>query len=84
MAKLEQNPKAWEEGFQAGETHKLKCPYPAGTTEAWSWQSGHVEGDAKRQGYSYSRGTLEPKDEADREALRENHKRRAHQHPPHQ
>ena len=84
MAKLEQNPKAWEEGFQAGEARKTKCPYPAGTTEAWSWCSGRVEGDAKRQGYSYSRGTLGPKDDADRAALKGTHTRHAHQHPPHQ
>ncbi len=32
------------------------CPYPPGSTEAFSWCSGFIEGDAKRQGYSYSRG----------------------------
>jgi hypothetical protein len=53
---IEQNPKAWDEGFKAGEERKPRCPYPAGSREAWSWQSGQVEGDAKRQGYSYSRG----------------------------
>ena len=55
------DPKAWEEGFSAGESRvriPLRCPYPAGTTQAWSWHSGYVEGDAKRQGYSYSRGEL--------------------------
>jgi hypothetical protein len=54
-------PKAWEEGFSAGENTAripLRCPYPAGTTQAWSRHSGYVEGDAKRQGYSYSRGAL--------------------------
>jgi hypothetical protein len=58
---LKHDPKAWEEGFRAGENKvriPLRCPYPAGTTEAWSWHSGYVEGDAKRQGYSYSRGAL--------------------------
>jgi hypothetical protein len=58
---LKHDPKAWEEGFSAGENRvriPLRCPYPAGTTQAWSWHSGHVEGDAKRQGYSYSRGAL--------------------------
>ena len=58
---LKHDPKAWEEGFSAGESRAripLRCPYPAGTTQAWSWHSGHVEGDAKRQGYSYSRGAL--------------------------
>jgi hypothetical protein len=55
---LKHDPKAWEEGFSAGENTAripLRCPYPAGTTQAWSWHSGYVEGDAKRQGYSYSR-----------------------------
>ena len=57
---LKHDPKAWEEGFEAGESARLpvRCPYPAGTTQAWSWHSGFVEGDAKRQGYSYSRGAL--------------------------
>jgi hypothetical protein len=58
---LKHDPKAWEEGFSAGESRVRippRCPYPAGTTQAWSWHSGHVEGDAKRQGYSYSRGAL--------------------------
>jgi hypothetical protein len=58
---LKHDPKAWEEGFSAGESgvrNLLRCPYSAGTTQAWSWHSGHVEGDAKRQGYSYSRGAL--------------------------
>lgn len=58
---LKHDPKAWEEGFSAGENSGRilpRCPYPAGTTQAWSWHSGHVEGDAKRQGYSYSRGAL--------------------------
>jgi hypothetical protein len=58
---LKHDPKAWEEGFKAGESRvriPLRCPYPAGTTQAWSWHSGHVEGDAKREGYSYSRGAF--------------------------
>ena len=58
---LKHDPKAWEEGFSAGESgvrNPLRCPYPAVTTQAWSWHSGYVEGGAKRQGYSYSRGAL--------------------------
>ena len=78
---LRHSPEAWEEGFQAGEGKQSKCPYPAGSTEAWSWWSGRVEGDAKRQGYSYSRGTVGPKDEADREALRETKSRRDNRGP---
>lgn len=58
---LRHDPKAWEDGFRAGEGSArilVHCPYPAGTTAAWSWHSGYIEGDAKRQGYSYSRGAL--------------------------
>jgi ribosome modulation factor len=52
--------RVWLEGFTAGEAGRLasRCPYAAATTEAWSWHSGWIEGDAKRQGYSYSRGTF--------------------------
>ena len=51
---------AWQEGFDGGEAGRpmSRCPYRAATTEAWSWHSGWIEGDAKRQGFSYSRGTL--------------------------
>lgn len=62
MMALEQDPKAWQEGFEAGERNQQprRCPYPAGSREAWSWHSGLIEGDAKRQGYSYSKGALPP------------------------
>jgi hypothetical protein len=53
---MEQDPKAWEEGFKAGEERKTRCPYPKGSREVWSWSSSWVEGGAKRQGFSYSRG----------------------------
>jgi nucleoid-associated protein YgaU len=53
-ATLEQDPKTWAEGFRAGEERKSKCPYPAGSREAWSWSSGRIEGEAKREGFSYS------------------------------
>lgn len=58
---LKHDAKAWEEGFKAGESRvriPMRCPYPGGTTQAWSWHSGHFEGDAKRQGYSNSPGAL--------------------------
>lgn len=58
---LKHDPKAWEEGFRAGESRAripVRCPYPTGTPQAWSWHSGHIEGDAKRQGYGHSRGAL--------------------------
>ena len=32
-----------DEGLQAGKSHILKCPYPAGTVEATTWQSGWDE-----------------------------------------
>jgi hypothetical protein len=52
------DPKAWDEGFAAGEKRKSECPYPVGSFEAYSWYSGQIEGDAKRQGFfSYSRGS---------------------------
>ena len=50
-------PQVWDEGFTAGEKGKSECPYPAASREAYSWYSGQIEGDAKRQGFSYSRGS---------------------------
>jgi hypothetical protein len=38
---------AWQEGFRAAEEGKASCPYPARSREAWSWQSGFVEGIAR-------------------------------------
>lgn len=60
MKTLELDPEAWEAGFTAGETGEAssRCPYPATGLEALSWHSGFIEGDAKRQGYGYSRGVL--------------------------
>jgi ribosome modulation factor len=54
--KLTMDPKAWEEGFEAGEagTPHGACPYLAGTTESWSWFSGYIEGKAKRDGYDHT------------------------------
>jgi hypothetical protein len=47
-----QDPQAWEAGFKAGEQGiPGRSPYPVGSREDWSWHSGHVEGDAKRQGF---------------------------------
>ncbi len=58
---------AWDEGFSAGEisgawkiaigaSPHIPCPYPPGSIEGFSWCSGFIEGDAKAQGFSYSRG----------------------------
>ena len=52
--------KSWDEGFRAGETWNPRTepkphnPYPVKSAESYSWLSGWIEGDAKRQGYSYS------------------------------
>lgn len=48
---LKQDPAAWRRGFDAG-AGKLQrhCPYQAGSTGAWSWASGFVEGQAKYDG----------------------------------
>jgi hypothetical protein len=43
---LKMDQAAWKEGFRAGEEGKASCPYPAHSREAWSWQSGFVEGIA--------------------------------------
>jgi hypothetical protein len=48
-AMIGQDPKAWAEGFRAGEEGESRCPYPAGSLEAFAWHSGHVEGAAKRK-----------------------------------
>jgi len=56
MKPLTQDPKAWAEGFAAGETGKRNCPYPAGSREAWSWWSRWIEGEAKREGFEYGGG----------------------------
>lgn len=36
----------WNEGYQAGKVGQADCPYQVGTTAAWSWSSGYVEGRA--------------------------------------
>jgi len=56
---LRHDSKAWDKGFKAGETSPIAhCPYYPLSLQAWSWHSGFIEGDAKRRGYSYSRGAL--------------------------
>jgi hypothetical protein len=48
---IELDPKAWDEGFQAGAQGQPACPYRAGTAEAFAWRSGYIEGAAgKREG----------------------------------
>lgn len=49
------DPDAWRAGFVAGETGRAMTPCPA-SLDAFSYFSGWIEGDAKRQGYEYSTG----------------------------
>lgn len=44
---------AWRAGFEAGETGRAMTPCSA-NLDAFSYFSGWIEGDAKRQGYRYS------------------------------
>lgn len=46
---------AWRAGFEAGEAGRAMTPCPA-SLDAFSYFSGWIEGDAKRQGYDYSAG----------------------------
>jgi ribosome modulation factor len=47
---LSQDACSWDEGYAAGLSgmRSSLCPYPAGTTESWSWVSGYIEGKAVR------------------------------------
>ena len=38
--------KSWLEGVHSGQSGTANCPYKVGTTDAWSWSSGYVEGRA--------------------------------------
>lgn len=53
---------AWNQGFWDGEEGKPRhsCPYPAGSTEAWSWSSGYIEGKAACHGYAATRPVPRP------------------------
>lgn len=46
---VKQDAEAWKEGFQASEAGKMpaRCPYAAGSREAWSWYSGYIEGERR-------------------------------------
>ena len=47
---LRQSARCWQEGYRAGRpgASVVDCPYPAGTSESWSWSSGYIEGKAAR------------------------------------
>lgn len=47
------DPEAWRAGLQAGETGRAMTPCPA-SLDAFSYFSGWIEGDAKRQSYEYN------------------------------
>lgn len=49
------DPAAWRAGFEAGENGRAMTPCPA-KLDSFSYFSGWIEGDAKRQGYDYSAG----------------------------
>ena len=46
-----QDPQCWLEGYRAGRLglRNSSGPYAPGTTEAWSWISGYIEGKATRR-----------------------------------
>jgi hypothetical protein len=54
MPALEMPKEAWEAGFRSGKEKPAfdRCPYPAGSREAWAWSSGRVEGKAEAEGYT--------------------------------
>jgi len=76
--RLAQDENAWTRGFEDGELGLplRACPYDIGSTESWSWSSGHLEGKAARNGYAVIRPApkqqeeLAPGAEADAVPLR--------------
>jgi len=42
------NREAWQEGFESGAWER--CPYPAGTVDAWSWRQGRNEAQEASEG----------------------------------
>ena len=50
MARLEQDEAAYRAGYAAGLAGDGRpCPYPEGSLEGWSWSSGVIAGQAKRE-----------------------------------
>jgi hypothetical protein len=54
-AKVRIDLSAWRAGFDAGEAGRSMAPCPR-NLDPFSYFSGWIEGDAKRQGFEYSRG----------------------------
>ena len=50
--------KEWIIGFQDGATGR----WPEVQPDGYSYHSGYIEGQAKRQGHEYSLGALKPED----------------------
>lgn len=42
----------WHEGFKAGFLFGSRCPYPAGSAEAETWEAGWAVAVSKREGMS--------------------------------
>jgi ribosome modulation factor len=63
MARLELDEAAYRAGYAAGLADDgRKCPYPASSLGSWSWSSGLIEGQAKReQGFRPPRLLDDPK-----------------------
>ncbi len=53
MTRLELDETAYRAGYAVGLAGKHQpCPYPAASRQSWSWSSGLIEGQAKRdQGF---------------------------------
>jgi hypothetical protein len=47
---VKQDPEVWKEGFRASEAGRRpgRCPYSAGSIEAWSWFSGYIEAERRK------------------------------------
>lgn len=52
----------WQSGFDMGAAGKPSRP-GAEVRDQLAWFSGWIEGDAKRQGFQYSKGTTKRSDE---------------------
>jgi len=53
--KVRIDPSAWQAGFDAGEAGRPITPCPQ-NLDPFSYFSGWIEGDAKRQGFEHSLG----------------------------
>ncbi|MGD0774083.1 MAG: Rmf/CrpP family protein [Candidatus Solibacter sp.] len=65
MPRVQQDREAYQAGYDAGARGERasKCPYRAGTAQAFSWRSGFIEGQASRK--TNTAGKLETVSEQD-------------------